>query len=255
MTNGSEHNEELSRAALSQEDARHLIEVEKKFQLIRDLVASVATGRSTGLYLFGRGGIGKTHTVVRELERLQVPFKPFNSRLTGKGLYNHFESYPGDVILIEDTKQLFRDSGAVGVLLSALGSEDPKQGERSERRVTWNTNHQEHAVTFTGGVIVTANRPFPAQPELEALKTRIDYVHLAVDDNEMMALLRSVSLAGYQAGRDIMDATETLAVCEHIIGACRGLGRSLDMRMLNKGFKHYLPMAQLPVALRLARSR
>src|SRR5262249_55017126 len=157
-------------------------------------VASVATGRSTGLYLFGRGGIGKTHTVVKELERIDVPFKLCNSRMTGRGLYNHFESYPGDVTLIEDTKQLFRDSGAAGVLLSALVPADPKQGERSERRVTWNTNYQEHAVTFTGGVIVTANRPFPAQPELEALKTRIDYVHLAVNDNELMALMRAVSL-------------------------------------------------------------
>src|SRR5262249_2949574 len=109
---------------LSPEDQRHLAQLEDNFQLIRDYVGSVAAASSTGLSLFGRGGIGKTHTVVKELKRLQVPYKAYNSRLTGRALYNFFEASPGDVILLEDTKQLFRDSGAIGVLLSALGSSD-----------------------------------------------------------------------------------------------------------------------------------
>jgi len=63
----------------------------------------------------------------------------------------------------------------------------------------------EHSFVFTGGIVMTANRPFPERPELEAVKTRIEYMHLAVSDQELITKIRAIAAGGYA-----MIAAETL---------------------------------------------
>ena len=226
--------------ALSEVDRKYLTQLEQKFQMVRDYTASVATGRTTGFYLYGNGGCGKSYTIVGELDRLKVPYTLYNSRMTGRGLYNALEASPDAVHLLEDMEQLFRESGARGVLRRALWSQPTKNAHgQSERLVTWTTYKTEHRFIFTGAIIMTANRPFPPVPELEAVKTRIAYMQLAVSDNELMALMRDLSGRGFREGPDVMDPKECSAVCEFIIEQCRGLNRSLDMRMLINGFRDY----------------
>ena len=159
---------------LAKADKKHLETLEGKLQLVRDFTASVATGRTGGFYLHGNGGCGKSYTVIEELERLNVPYKLYNSRMTGRGLYNALEKFPDSIHLLEDMEQLFRESGARGVLRSALWSQGHSEHDGpSERLVTWTTFAMEHQFVFTGGLIMTANRPFSDVPELDAVKTRI----------------------------------------------------------------------------------
>src|SRR5437867_3974952 len=102
--------------ALSARDRAHLATLETKLQLVRDYVGQVAGGYTTGLYLFGEGGIGKSFTVLQELDRLKADYKLFNSRMTGRGLYNALEKFPDSVHVLEDMEQITRDRGAQGVL-------------------------------------------------------------------------------------------------------------------------------------------
>jgi hypothetical protein len=232
--------EVIKTPSLSAADHKHLDLLNRKLQMVRDYTVSVATGRTTGAYIFGNGGCGKSFNIINELDRLQIPYKLFNSRMTGRGMFNALEAYPDAIHLFEDMEQMFRDSGARGVLRSALWTQPSTREGPSQRLVTWTTYRMEHSFVFSGGIIMTGNRPFPPLPELEAIKTRIGYMHLAVSDNELMALMRHVSLQGFQSGLDVMDAGECGEVCEFIITQCRGLNRSLDMRMLINGFKDYL---------------
>lgn len=225
---------------ISQDDQRHLDELEKKFRLIRDYTRSVATGRSPGLYLYGSGGCGKSHNVIEELELSGVPYKLYNSRMTGRGLYNALERFPDSIHLLEDMEQLFRDSGARGVLRSALWSQSKQSNEGpQERLITWSTQVMEHSFIFTGGLIMTANRPFPDVPELHAVKTRIAYVHLSVSDNEIIAMMRKISLAGFQSGPDQLEPHECREVCNHIVRECMGMNRTLDLRMFVNSLSDY----------------
>ena len=107
---------------LSDVDRRHLAALETKFQLVRDYTGQVASGYCTGLYLFGEGGIGKSHTVIRELERLKADYKLFNSRMTGRGVYNALERFPDSIHVLEDMEAIFRDRGAQGVLHAPSGA-------------------------------------------------------------------------------------------------------------------------------------
>jgi hypothetical protein len=106
--------------------------------------------------------------------------------------------------------------------------------------VTWTTYAREHSFIFTGGIVMTANRPFPPLPELEAVKTRIEYMQMVVSDNELTALMRRVSLNGYKRNGEVMDPSECMEVCEFIITQCRGLRRAMDMRMLINSFQDFL---------------
>jgi hypothetical protein len=222
-------------------DRRFLDELEKKFQIVRDYTQSVAQGRTTDFYLFGAGGCGKSYTVTRQLKELDVPYKAYNSRMTGRGLFNALERFADAIHLLEDMEGLFRDGGARGVLRSALWGDGPTRAAGPiERQVTWTTFRMEHSFVFTGGLIMIGNRPFGDLPELEAVKTRIAYMQLTISDNEIMALMRHIASEGYGNAEERMDAPECLDVCEHVIGQCRGLNRMLDMRMLVNSFEDYL---------------
>jgi hypothetical protein len=191
---------------LTSADQIFLDDLDRKLQIIRDFTASVAMGRSKGLYLHGKGGTGKSQAVIGELQRLQVPFKLCKSRLTGRGLFDLLEAYPGEVHVLEDGQPLFRDRGAQGVPRSALGGQHRTSAGPIERVVTWTTHRMEHRFLFTGGMVMVHNQPFPPCPVLDAVKTRIDYVHLVVSDNELMALMRRAALDGYQDGADRMES-------------------------------------------------
>jgi hypothetical protein len=85
---------------LSAQDEKHLARRERKLQLVRDRTRAVALGYATGLYLYGNGGIGKSYTVLTELRRLQANYKVFNSRMTGRGLYNALEKFPDATVVL-----------------------------------------------------------------------------------------------------------------------------------------------------------
>jgi hypothetical protein len=226
---------------LSDVDKTHLVSLEIKFQLVRDYVTEVAGGYTTGLYLFGEGGIGKSHAVVRELDRLKSDYKLFNSRMTGRGLFNALERFPDSVHVLEDMEQITRDRGAQGVLRSALWGQRRDGGKGPmERTVTWSTWRMEHCIIFTGGIIMVANRPLDDLPELQALKTRIACMQLRATDGELTALMRSVALKGFEHQGRVLSPAEGWQICEFIVEQSRSLHRALDMRLLVNGFMDYL---------------
>lgn len=218
---------------LSDEDLAHLASLERTTQLIRDRVAAVADRTSNGFYLYGPGGVSKSFTVLQELERLRAEYVLFNSRATGRGLFNVLQDNPDAVVVLEDMEPLFRDRGAQGVLRSALWGQQARDGSgRRERLVTWTTPRHTLSFLFTGGIIVTANRPLDDWPELAAIKTRIAVMQFQPSQYEVRALMRSVARRGHvHEGIDVPPVV-CAEVCEFVIAECRGLNRPLDMRLL-----------------------
>jgi hypothetical protein len=223
------------------EDEVHLASLEAKLQLVRDRIKGVVRGYGTGLFLYGIGGIGKSYTVIRELENLQANYKLFNSRMTGRGLYNALEKFPDAVHLLEDIEQLQRDSGAQGVLRSAFWAQR-KDGDTGQmvRLVTWTTFRQEHSFVFTGGVIILSNIPLHRLPQLDAVKTRIAYLHLEVSDQEVRALMRKIAAEGYESQGRHLEPDVCQEVCEYLIQQSRGMHRPLDIRLLMTSFEDRL---------------
>jgi hypothetical protein len=226
---------------------RHLQSLERKLQLVRDYTTRVALGYSPGLFVWGAGGIGKSFTVVRQLDALEANHKLLNSRVTGWGLFCHLEKYPSHVTLIEDAESMFRDPRAVGVLRSALDCQR-REGDRGpvERWVTWagdSTARKTKQVLISGGIIVLSNAELPARPEVEALKTRIPCVHLTATDEELRALMRAVSARGYSLNGQTMTPAQCGEVCAYIEDQVHALRSPLNMRLLVNGYAAFIQWA------------
>lgn len=219
---------------LSSEDQAHLDRLDRKLMVVRDRVTSVVRGYTTGFFLYGEGGNCKSFTVTQELERLRADYKLHNSRMTGRGLFDVLRKFPDSIHLLEDMERLFRDTMAQGVLRSALWGQ--RRGDQLERLVTWNTYNATLQFYFTGGIIVTSNRPLDDLPELRALGTRINPVQLSCTNQEIAALMRKVALDGYRHCGECLGPQACLEVAEFVIDHCLRANRNLDMRLLVNGF-------------------
>ncbi len=223
--------------------------VETKLQLLRDRVIAVAKGYATGLYLHGGGGVGKSYTVLRALQHIDADCVTFNSRMTGRGLFDQLQKFPGSVHVLEDMEAFFSDKGAQGLLRRALWGQR-REGAKGplERRVTWTTHRKDEEFLFTGGIIVIGNRSIDDTPELRAVKTRIDCLHLDVSPAEITALIRHVASKGHDHQGMRLEPGVCLEVCEYLIHEALSVGRSLDMRLLINSFNDRLQWEEADVA-------
>src|SRR4051794_29818360 len=87
---------------MAPEDGEMLDLLEEKMNLVRARVRSVAFGRTPGLFVHGTGGIGKSYTVLGELDRLKAEYRLHNGQMTGRGLYEALAEAPDAVHVLED---------------------------------------------------------------------------------------------------------------------------------------------------------
>jgi hypothetical protein len=224
---------------LSDADLRHLQTLGKKEQLIRDRVGGIAKNHAS-LILTGRGGIGKSWTVIDELARLKVPYQLLNSHLTGRGLFDHLEQFPDDVHVMEDLEDVFRDKAAMGVLRSATWASGRDREGKPKRTVTWNARGARPPFVFHGGIIIISNRPLGSLPELDALATRVPLINLRVSDHEVAALMRQLAASGHSSGDQMLEPRECREVVEFVIAESIRCHRPLNMRLMSQGYEDRL---------------
>jgi hypothetical protein len=228
----------MGKLVLSQEDRKHLRTLRPKHDLIRDRVRGVVQSIQPGLYLWGEGGTSKSYTVLDELQKRKADYVVHNSRMTGRGLVDALLRLPSSCHVIEDCESIFDDKRAWGVLRSALWSQSTKRP--MERQITWTAFNTNIRFTFTGGIILIANKDLQDLPELAALGNRIPIMQLVATFAEVAALMRRVALDGYTFGQDYVAPRECLEVAEYVIARMRSLDRPLDMRTYVNGVKDYL---------------
>jgi len=218
-------------------DQDALASLENKLHVIRDFVTSVAKRYKHGLFVYGGGGMGKSYTMLDQLQRLEVPYQLHNSRMTGKGLFLALKHAPDAIHVLEDMERLTKDADAQGVLRSAMWAQPGH-----ERIVTWTTAKDGlDRFVFRGGLILISNRPLADLPELRALATRIEVLHFEATDAEQTARMYDLASKGFRL-RDkmVLGAKECLEITEHLLNECRAAGCPLDLRLQQKSFQTYL---------------
>ncbi|HEY7426845.1 MAG TPA: hypothetical protein VH682_21595 [Gemmataceae bacterium] len=205
---------------------------------IRDRIRGVVRSIHTGFHLWGDGGTSKSYTVLDELEKLKADYLIHNTRLTGRGLVDALQQLPSTVHVIEDCESIFDEKRAWGVLRSALGSQSKERP--MQREISWTAFRTLIRFIFTGSIILIANKPLEALPELAALATRITVLQLVTTFAEVAALMRSVALHGFTYGQDVVTPNECTEVAESVIDRMHSLARPLDPRVYVNGVKDYL---------------
>jgi hypothetical protein len=206
--------------------------LEAKFDSIRATLQGVVDGYQTGAVIWGPGGTGKSYLVEKYLreaapDKLQV----YNSRVSPTGLLNIMKAHPDSLILIEDAEGLFKDHNALGLLRSALWSQD--QRVPPVRRVTWYSIHRSDEFDFWGGLILVGNSDLPDNsPEAEALRSRVKVLHFDLTPGEQDEVIRRIVNAGHRRGKDYVAPAECMEVVKYVKDRCRETGRSLSIRLV-----------------------
>ncbi len=107
-----------------------LAELHRRQAIVRDYARGVARQYATGLYLFGRPGTAKTHTVRAVLEQeIKEIFTYQRGHLTPMGLFELVAAHADEVIVLDDLGAVLKSDVALQILLSAL--EHPTARDRS----------------------------------------------------------------------------------------------------------------------------
>ena len=207
-----------------------LEDLHRRQTVVRDYVRGVARHYSTGLYLFGRPGTAKTHTVCDVLDReIGDLYRYQRGHLTPVGLFELIAEHPDEVIVLDDLVSIFRSDVALQVLLSAL--EHPKSSDRG-RVVRYRSKGNEERVVFRGGIICISNRELHDEDMLGAFKSRVHTLNYNPSDAQLGALMLDIADRGWPAkGPQAVKPEEASEVAQFVIGELLRLSCRFDIRL------------------------
>jgi hypothetical protein len=147
--------------------------INQRFAFVEQLVSMVATGVQPSAIITGEGGLGKTYTVTKTLEKngfkdisdladfqvgsvmnMRKCFRMVKGYSTPKGLYRTlFENNKG-IVVFDDCDAVLKDPVALNILKSALDS-------YGKRIISWNADFKDEdlprSFNFEGRVIFISN--------------------------------------------------------------------------------------------------
>ena len=217
-----------------------LAELRRRQAIVWDYVRGVARQYATGLYLFGRPGTAKTHTVRAVLEQeIREIFTYQRGHLTPMGLFELIAAHADEVIVLDDLGAVLKSDVALQILLSAL--EHPTARDRS-RVVKYRRQGREERAVFRGGIICISNRELHDDELLGAFKSRVHTLNYDPTDAQLGALMLDIADRGWPCGSANPEIAPEAArmVAHYLIGEMLRLSCPFDLRLLvNKAFRDY----------------
>ena len=217
-----------------------LADLHRRQAIVRDYVRGVARQYATGLYLFGRPGTAKTHTVRAVLEQeVREIFTYQRGHITPMGLFELIASHPDEVIVLDDLGAVLKSDVALQILLSAL--EHPTSRDRS-RVVKYRRQGREERAVFRGGIVCISNRELHDDELLGAFKSRVHTLNYDPTDAQLGALMLDIADRGWPCGSanpEIGPEAARTVAC-YLIGEMLRLSCPFDLRLLvNKAFPDF----------------
>jgi hypothetical protein len=217
-----------------------LAELHRRQAIVRDYVRGVGRQYSTGLYLFGRPGTAKTHTVRAVLEQeIKEIFTYQRGHLTPMGLFELIAAHADEVIVLDDLGGVLKSDVALQILLSAL--EHPTVRDRS-RVVKYRRQGREERAVFRGGIICISNRELHDDELLGAFKSLVHTLNYDPTDAQLGVLMLDIADRGWPCGSVNPEIGPEAArtVAHYLIGEMLRLSCPFDLRLLvNKAFPDY----------------
>ena len=210
------HFGETEKVRTGMTDADHYAALMRQIKIVKDRVRGVVHRKSNGLYLYGRAGTSKTHTVCTTLDTLGVNYAYSNGHLTPIGLFELIAENRDRVIVMDDVTAIFNQPIAVQILLAALGNRHDDTGVRYVRH---KTARGDRIVAFAGGIIGISNLSLSGQNNevLRALNDRIFSINYDPSDDQIIALMMALARRGLRG----VSPDECVMVCNFLLNAMR----------------------------------
>lgn len=136
--------------------------INERFKVLERCVELISTtNRMNSIILTGPGGLGKTYTVRKQLEKIGLKenedFFFFTGKSTIKGLYETLYDRNGKILIFDDCDNIFKESDGINLLKGALNSD--------KREVVWNKSTERGGgdripprFEFTGKIFIISNQ-------------------------------------------------------------------------------------------------
>lgn len=212
-----------------------LAELFRQQKIIKDRVRGVFYQQLTGMYLHGRPGTSKTHTVLETLDNLLAPYAYSNGHVTPRGLFELIADNCDRVIVMDDLSSIFNQPIAMQILLGALGN---RNGGEEKRKVIYQKAKSREVITFTGGIVGISNLALNDHTKeiRRALADRVQTMSYDPTDEQILALMSHIA----KQGTPELTAEECYTVMHFMIGQMKGRDLRPTIRMfVDKALKDY----------------
>jgi hypothetical protein len=180
--------------------------INQRFDFVRQMVGMVASKTIASAVITGQGGLGKTHTVLRELESTGMTnvtdlaafevgtkikstnaYRIIKGFSTAKGLYRALFEGNGMVLVFDDCDSVLKDPVALNLLKGALDS-------YSERYISWNADIRDEdlprSFKFDGAVIFISNMDLETIDQ--AVRTRALCVDVSMTEEQKVERMQVI---------------------------------------------------------------
>jgi hypothetical protein len=128
--------------------------------------------------------------------------------------------------------QILTQPIAVQLLLAALGN-GPDKGDRS---IEYNRSGQRRQTWFSGGVIMVSNFELEGNAAIDAIKSRVHAVNYDPTDEQITALIESLSERGLKR----LSSKICQEVAAHVLNECQRLDYRPEVRLyVDKAIEDY----------------
>ena len=206
-----------------------LTALEQRQQTLAHMVRMVARKVSHALFVFGaQGGLGKSRTIIRTLEEEGIVPTLINSHVTPLALFGILYQHRSEgVLFFDDVDNMFSSMAHLGLLRSALWG--------SPRIVTYGSSQLPSDVPssfeFTSRCIFAANVIPSKNDAFKAVLSRCDIFELSATNEEVLDLMRSVSVNGFHG----LTPNDCNMVIDYLADNCED--RQLSMRLLGPSLR------------------
>lgn len=181
--------------------------INQRFDFVTQMVKMVAKASMPSVIITGEGGLGKTYTVLKALERAGLKnitdlaefavgttfntskcYRVVKGFSTAKGLYRTLFESNGSTIVFDDCDSILKDDVATNLLKGALDS-------YSKRYISWMADMRDDDLPktfeFTGRVIFISNRQMDKIDQ--AVRTRAMCVDLSMTEQQKIERMEVIS--------------------------------------------------------------
>lgn len=205
-------------------------QVSKHYSNALDYVKMVARNYTNALLLYGEGGLGKSHLVLKTLKEEKTDFEFVSGYITPLQLVNTLYQHNGALFFFDDCEGLFNDEKTLSILKSATWSVG------NERMIMYNSSTEKLTApskfSCNSRFIFCLNQLPVENPSLEALVNRTLSFPIYFSFKEKIELFFEVAKQPYKN----LSKEQRFGVIKFLKEHCSEATENLSIRTLLKGF-------------------
>lgn len=216
---------------------KHMKAIDARRKILANGVESVCKGFSTALFVWGPGGLGKSHVLREMLEGVSgTAWRHHTAHSTPKALFLSLLNDQTAVHLYEDCEKILKTDLSASILRAACGAPDQR-----ERLITYETNTEKLRLKFTGGIIFATNENLSRiNGPMQAVASRFRPIKWDMTLEERIACILTIAKRPTMRNGIMLDAKECTKVANELVDMTTDSTGSVDLD-LRLFCEHALP--------------